>query len=54
MMRAPKHCGPLVTDVDLARAERLFDEGDAGDRLYVVLEGKIKLTRPPRTGGRTC
>src|ERR1700729_598963 len=29
----------LVTDLDLVRAERLFDEGDAGDRLYVVLEG---------------
>ena len=27
----------LVTDVDLVRAERLFDEGDGGDRLYVVL-----------------
>jgi CRP/FNR family transcriptional regulator, cyclic AMP receptor protein len=34
-----------VADVDLARGDRLFDEGDAGDRLYVVLDGKIKLTR---------
>jgi CRP/FNR family cyclic AMP-dependent transcriptional regulator len=34
-----------VTDVGLARGERLFDEGDAGDALYVVLDGKIKLTR---------
>ena len=40
----------LVTDVDLVRAERLFDEGDAGDRLYVVLEGKIKLTRAAPDG----
>jgi CRP/FNR family transcriptional regulator len=34
-----------VADVDLARGDRLFDEGDVGDRLYVVLDGKIKLTR---------
>ncbi len=34
-----------VVDVLLARGDRLFDEGDAGDRLYVVLDGKIKLTR---------
>jgi CRP/FNR family transcriptional regulator len=40
----------LVTDVDLVRAERLFDEGDAGFRLYVVLEGKIKLTRAAPDG----
>ena len=40
----------LVTDVDLVRAERLFDEGDAGDRLYVVLDGKIKLTRAAPDG----
>ena len=40
----------LVTDVDLVRAQRLFDEGDAGDRLYVVLDGKIKLTRAAPDG----
>src|SRR3984957_19783061 len=40
----------LVTDLDLVRAERLFDEGDSGDRLYVVLEGKIKLTRAAPDG----
>jgi CRP/FNR family transcriptional regulator len=34
-----------VTDVELARGERLFDEGAGGDRLYVVIDGKIKLTR---------
>jgi len=39
-----------VTDVELARGERLFDEGDAGDRLYVVLDGKIKLTRKSADG----
>lgn len=39
-----------VADVELSRGERLFDEGDAGDRLYVVLDGKIKLTRAAPDG----
>jgi CRP/FNR family transcriptional regulator, cyclic AMP receptor protein len=39
-----------LTDVELPRGDRLFDEGDAGDRLYVVLEGKIKLTRAASDG----
>jgi CRP/FNR family cyclic AMP-dependent transcriptional regulator len=39
-----------VTEVELARGERLFDEGDVGDRLYVVLDGKIKLTRTAADG----
>ncbi len=29
----------------LRRGEVLFEEGDAGDRLYVVTEGKVKLGR---------
>jgi CRP/FNR family transcriptional regulator, cyclic AMP receptor protein len=36
--------------VDIARGERLFDEGDAGDKLYVALEGKVKLTRTAADG----
>ena len=40
----------LITDVDLVRGQRLFDEGDAGDRLYVVLDGKMKLTRAAPDG----
>ena len=40
----------MVTDAELSRGDRLFDEGDAGDRLYVVLEGKIKLTRAASDG----
>ena len=36
--------------VDLARGDRLFGEGDAGDKLYVVLDGKIKLTRTAADG----
>ena len=39
-----------VHDVTLGRGDRLFDEGDAGDRLYVILEGKIKLTRTAPDG----
>jgi CRP/FNR family transcriptional regulator len=37
-------------NVDIARGERLFDEGDVGDKLYVALEGKIKLTRTAADG----
>ncbi|HWG65479.1 MAG TPA: Crp/Fnr family transcriptional regulator [Streptosporangiaceae bacterium] len=39
-----------VADVELTRGERLFDEGDAGDRLYVILDGKMKLTRSAPDG----
>src|SRR6266702_442739 len=39
-----------VVNVQLTRGDRLFDEGDAGDRLYVVLVGKIKLTRAAPDG----
>ncbi|MBO0776184.1 MAG: Crp/Fnr family transcriptional regulator [Actinobacteria bacterium] len=39
-----------VTEVRLARGDRLFGEGDGGDRLYVILDGKIKLTRAAADG----
>jgi CRP/FNR family transcriptional regulator, cyclic AMP receptor protein len=39
-----------MSDVKLERGERLFAEGDAGDRLYVVLEGKLKLTKAAPDG----
>lgn len=39
-----------VTEVRLARGQTLFNEGEVGDRLYVVLEGKIKLTRTSPDG----
>ena len=48
--RAPAALRALITEVDLARGQRLFDEGDAGDRLYVILDGKIKLTRAAPDG----
>ena len=39
-----------IVEVTLARGDGLFDEGDEGDRLYVVLDGKIKLTRTATDG----
>jgi CRP/FNR family cyclic AMP-dependent transcriptional regulator len=39
-----------VVEVQLGRGEHLFEEGDAGDQLYVVLDGKIKLTRAAADG----
>ena len=39
-----------VTVVELSRAERLFQEGASGNQLYVILDGKIKLTRAAADG----
>ena len=39
-----------VTIVELARADRVFEEGASGNQLYVVLDGKIKLTRAAADG----
>jgi CRP/FNR family transcriptional regulator, cyclic AMP receptor protein len=39
-----------MTDIKLSRGEHLFLEGQDGDRLYVVLDGKIKLTRAAADG----
>jgi len=39
-----------VAEVELTRGKRLFAEGDPGDRLYVILDGKIKLTRAAPDG----
>lgn len=39
-----------VKVVKLGRGERLFTEGDAGDRLYIILSGKIKLTKAAPDG----
>ena len=35
----------MVLVVRLNRGERLFSEGDGGDKLYIILSGKIKLTK---------
>ncbi len=39
-----------VTNVHIGRGERLFSEGDAGDKLYIILKGKVKLTRAAHDG----
>jgi CRP/FNR family cyclic AMP-dependent transcriptional regulator len=39
-----------LTMVAIARGERLFDEGASGHELYVIIDGKIKLTRAAMDG----
>ncbi|MBD0293384.1 MAG: Crp/Fnr family transcriptional regulator [Jiangellaceae bacterium] len=39
-----------MTEVHLARGEVLFREGDPGDRVYVVMSGKVKLGRSAPDG----
>src|SRR5690606_880734 len=39
-----------MSPVSLRRGEILFSEGDDGDQLYVVTEGKIKLGRTSPDG----
>ncbi len=41
---------PHTHAVELRRGEHLYQEGDAGDQLYVVIEGKVKLTRTSPDG----
>jgi len=39
-----------MAEVKLSRGEHLFMEGDDGDALYVVIDGKMKLTRAAADG----
>jgi CRP-like cAMP-binding protein len=39
-----------MTRAELTRSEVLFHEGDPGDRLYVIVEGKVKLGRTSGDG----
>ena len=39
-----------MAEASLRRGEVLFHEGDSGDRLYIVLEGKVKLGRTSSDG----
>ena len=39
-----------ITEVQLAKGQTLFHENETGDRLYVVLDGKIKLSRTSPDG----
>jgi CRP/FNR family transcriptional regulator len=42
--------GCQMAEVKLPRGEHLFMEGDDGDAMYVVLDGKMKLTRAASDG----
>ncbi|MGI8612391.1 MAG: Crp/Fnr family transcriptional regulator [Nocardioidaceae bacterium] len=42
--------GSSMSDERLRRGEVLFREGDSGDRLYVVTDGKVKLGRSSTDG----
>ncbi|MDR2702876.1 MAG: Crp/Fnr family transcriptional regulator [Cellulomonadaceae bacterium] len=39
-----------LTEIDLNRNDRLFSEGEPGDRLYIIGSGKIKLGRRAADG----
>ena len=39
-----------MTPVQLGRGQVLFHEGDPGDRLYVIIDGKVKLGRTSGDG----
>jgi CRP/FNR family transcriptional regulator len=47
---AAKALRASVTEVRLSRGQSLFNEGEVGDRLYVILDGKVKLTRAAPDG----
>ena len=40
----------MMHEVKLRRGEALFREGDAGDELYVVIDGKVKMGRTSSDG----
>ena len=49
----PAAAAALAAEFEPVHAERgtvLFTEGDPGDRLYIVLSGKVKLSRRSRDG----
>ena len=39
-----------MAETKLRRGDVLFHEGDSGDKLYIVLEGKVKLGRTSSDG----
>jgi len=44
---------PHVRSIILKRGEHLFAEGDIGDQLYFVIDGKVKLTKAAPDGRET-
>ena len=47
---AAKALQSTMTRVEVPRGEAVFHEGDRGDRLYVIVEGKVKLGRASGDG----
>jgi CRP/FNR family cyclic AMP-dependent transcriptional regulator len=45
-----EHFRPHTRVVLLPRGDKLFDEGDLGDSVYLVIAGKVKLTRTSPDG----
>ena len=42
--------GSSMAETTLRRGDVLFHEGDSGDKLYIVTEGKVKLGRSSSDG----
>lgn len=42
----------IAEEATLANGQRLFREGDAGDALYVVLEGQLEITKQDKSGAQ--
>ncbi|MCX7962176.1 MAG: cyclic nucleotide-binding domain-containing protein [Burkholderiales bacterium] len=42
----------IAERLDLPAGGRLFDEGDAGDGLYLLLSGEVEVSKRTRTGAR--
>ena len=42
--------GQLMSETTLKRGDSLFREGDDGDRLYIVTDGKVKLSHSSHDG----
>ncbi|MDO4888620.1 MAG: Crp/Fnr family transcriptional regulator [Actinomycetaceae bacterium] len=42
--------GQLMSETSLKRGDSLFREGDEGDRLYIVTDGKVKLSHASDDG----
>jgi CRP/FNR family transcriptional regulator, cyclic AMP receptor protein len=41
---------PYMHAITVQKGDRLFNEGDLGDCLYIVIDGKMKLTRTSQDG----
>lgn len=51
-MSSLEQLAAMMGETTLRRGENLFDEGEQGDRLYIIAEGKIKLGHQEQRDGR--